>query len=187
MIETVKIDKIKPADYNPRRINAEQFEKLKQSLDIIGFSVPILVNRKNNVIIAGHQRTKAARAIGIHEVPAIKIDNVSAGDEIKFNQLHNGVDAQRGFECNVNTDGLPISLRVRASQRGTTFCQRFRRTYVIFPTRPMGGRKNRPRQSWKKQSCGPMLKSRRQRLRRRNWNCRNCAERCTGLRMYRQS
>ncbi len=108
MIETVKIDKIKPADYNPRRINAEQFEKLKQSLDIIGFSVPILVNRKNNVIIAGHQRTKAARAIGIHEVPAIKIDNVSAGDEIKFNQLHNGVDAQRGFECNVNTDGLPI-------------------------------------------------------------------------------
>ena len=108
MIEIVKIDDVTPADYNPRKINEAQFEKLKQSLQTIGFTVPILVNRKNNVIIAGHQRTKAARAIGLTEVPAIKIERVSTGDEIKFNQLHNGVDAQRGFVCSANTDGLPV-------------------------------------------------------------------------------
>lgn len=34
------------------------------------------------------------------------VDNVSTGDEIKFNQLHNGVDAQRGFECIADTQGL---------------------------------------------------------------------------------
>lgn len=45
-------------------------------------------------------------AMGVTEVPAIMVSNVSTGDEIKFNQLHNGVDAQRGFECTVNTDGL---------------------------------------------------------------------------------
>lgn len=109
MIKTINIGSVKPAAYNPRRINAEQFTKLEESLKTIGFAVPILVNSKNNVIIAGHQRTKAATAIGINNVPAIMVSNVSVGDEIKFNQLHNGVDAQRGFECAVNTNGLSVS------------------------------------------------------------------------------
>lgn len=107
MIDFVKIDDIQPASYNPRRISDKQFQALKESLKTIGFTVPILVNSKNNVIIAGHQRTKAARAIGMQEVMAIKIEKVSAGDEIKFNQLHNGVDAQRGFECAADTTGFP--------------------------------------------------------------------------------
>lgn len=106
MIKTVRISDIRPAPYNPRRISEAQFKKLQESLRIIGFTVPILVNSKNNTIIAGHQRTKAAMAMGVTEVPAIMVSNVSTGDEIKFNQLHNGVDAQRGFECTVNTDGL---------------------------------------------------------------------------------
>lgn len=106
MIKTVRISDIRPAPYNPRRISEAQFTKLQESLRIIGFTVPILVNSKNNTIIAGHQRTKAAMAMGVTEVPAIMVSNVSTGDEIKFNQLHNGVDAQRGFECTVNTDGL---------------------------------------------------------------------------------
>lgn len=109
MIKLVNIRNVQPAAYNPRRISNEQFEKLKESLSTIGFTVPILVNSKNNVIIAGHQRTKAATAIGITEVPAVMVSNVSVGDEIKFNQLHNGVDAQRGFECLVNTNGLKRS------------------------------------------------------------------------------
>lgn len=106
MIKTIKISDIKPAPYNPRKINDQQFEKLKESLGTLGFTVPILVNESNNIIIAGHQRTKAATAIGITEVPAIMVSRVSAGDEIKFNQLHNGVDAQRGFECKADTQGL---------------------------------------------------------------------------------
>lgn len=128
MIKTIKIADIKPADYNPRRISEQQFAELQRSLSIIGFSVPILVNCKNNVIIAGHQRTKAATALGITEVPAIMIDNVSAGDEIKFNQLHNGVDAQRGFECSVNTTDIPIGQfvnidikRFNAKKTGATY------------------------------------------------------------------
>ena len=106
MIKTVRISDIRPAPYNPRRISEAQFKKLQESLRVIGFTVPILVNSKNNVIIAGHQRTKAATALGITKVPAVMVDNVSTGDEIKFNQLHNGVDAQRGFECIADTQGL---------------------------------------------------------------------------------
>ena len=55
MIEYADIDTIKPAPYNPRRIEEQQIEQLKSSFNDIGFILPVLVNRKNNVIIAGHQ------------------------------------------------------------------------------------------------------------------------------------
>lgn len=93
MIEIVSIDKIRPADYNPRRISEEQIEKLKESLREIGFVIPVLVNRKNNVILAGHQRTRTARLIGIKEIPVMFVDKMEIGDEIKFNQIHNAIDA----------------------------------------------------------------------------------------------
>ena len=109
-IEVVNISDIRPADYNPRRIDAEQFENLKQSLQTVGFVIPVLVNRANNIIIAGHQRTKAAKAIGIERVPAIKIDNVAFGDEIKFNQMHNGVDVQQGYTATIK-DSADLPLR----------------------------------------------------------------------------
>lgn len=88
----IAINKVKPANYNPRKISEKQFEKLKQSITEHGFVMPILVNRKNHTIIAGHQRTKAATAIGITEVPVFYIDDINLADEIRFNQIHNGTD-----------------------------------------------------------------------------------------------
>lgn len=81
MIEYVDVNKITPAPYNPRRISAEQFSELQKSIREIGFVVPILINRKSNIIIAGHQRSKSAKAVGIKEVPAIFVDSLVVGDE----------------------------------------------------------------------------------------------------------
>lgn len=92
MVKYLKIKDIKPADYNPRKISEEQIEELKKSFIEIGFIIPILVNKKNNVIIAGHQRTKTAELIGIKELPAMLVDDIVLGDEIKFNQIHNSID-----------------------------------------------------------------------------------------------
>ena len=92
MVEIVKLDKITPAPYNPRRIRPEQFEDLQESIRKIGFVVPILINRRTNIIIAGHQRSKSAKAVGMTEVPAIFVDGLVDGDEIKFNQMHNGTE-----------------------------------------------------------------------------------------------
>lgn len=61
MIEFTDINNIRPAPYNPRKIEKEQIEELKKSFNDIGFILPVLVNSKNNVIIAGHQRTKTAK------------------------------------------------------------------------------------------------------------------------------
>lgn len=90
----VKISDIKPAPYNPRKISDEQAAVLQESFKKIGFVVPIIINKKNNVIIAGHQRSNNAKKIGIDSVPAFYVDDISVGDEIRFNQMHNGVETK---------------------------------------------------------------------------------------------
>lgn len=93
-MEIIKISDIKPAAYNPRKLSQEAFVNLQGSLNDLGFILPIIVNRDNKTIVAGHQRTKAATAIGIHEVPAYFVSGVQLVDEILFNQVHNGIESE---------------------------------------------------------------------------------------------
>ena len=93
MVSYVDIEAIKPAAYNPRKITKEQQQELCKSIRRFGLIVPILVNRKDNVIIAGHQRTKAARIVGIETVPVQYVKSINLGDEIKFNQIHNATES----------------------------------------------------------------------------------------------
>ena len=93
-MERVKFADIKPASYNPRKISEEAFVELQGSLKTLGFILPIIVNRDNMTIVAGHQRTKAATAVGIAEAPAYFISGVDIESEILFNQIHNGVELE---------------------------------------------------------------------------------------------
>lgn len=93
-MEYVKLSDIKPALYNPRKISEEAFVELQGSLKTLGFILPIIVNKDNMTIVAGHQRTKAAIAVGITEAPAYLINGVDIESEILFNQLHNGVELE---------------------------------------------------------------------------------------------
>ena len=85
----IRLESIAPADYNPRVLSDEAAERLKESLTKLGVVKAIIVNGDNNVIVAGHQRTKTMRAIGIEECPAFLIHGVSKQDEVRFNQFHN--------------------------------------------------------------------------------------------------
>lgn len=94
MVEYVNVNDIVPAEYNPRKLSVEAEAALKESILKIGFCIPILVNKANNTIIAGHQRTRCAKALGIEKVPCIYVSSLVYGDEIKFNQFHNGVECK---------------------------------------------------------------------------------------------
>ncbi len=72
-IEHRQIDSLKFAEYNPRKISPEELEKLKNSLKEFGFVQPAVIN-KDGVIIGGHQRIKAAKELGIKEVPCAVLD-----------------------------------------------------------------------------------------------------------------
>ena len=94
-MEWVSINDITPASYNPRYLSDLAMENLKGSLTDLGFILPIIVNRTNQTIIAGHQRTKTASTLGISLFPAYYVDKeISITDEIKFNQLHNGTEGE---------------------------------------------------------------------------------------------
>lgn len=67
------IDELKPFAKNPKKHPEKQIEMLKKSMGEFGFTNPILTSQ-DDMIIAGHGRMEAAKAIGLTEVPTIHID-----------------------------------------------------------------------------------------------------------------
>jgi ParB family chromosome partitioning protein len=82
---------LRGADYNPRAIAPDSLEVLARSIEQVGFAKPIIVTEAG-LVIAGHQRTKAARSLGLFSVPAFILPVIDKYDEVLFNQLHNGTD-----------------------------------------------------------------------------------------------
>ena len=81
-VEYRAIADLKELPGNPRTIKKDQFEKLKQSIkdnaDYFEARPIILSDRTGElVILAGNQRYKAAKAIGLKEVPTILLANLT--------------------------------------------------------------------------------------------------------------
>ena len=81
-VEYRPIAGLKELPGNPRTIKKDQFEKLKQSIkdnaDYFEARPIILSDRTGElVILAGNQRYKAAKAIGLKEVPTILLPNLT--------------------------------------------------------------------------------------------------------------
>ena len=74
-IEYRKIDELTPYENNPR-INDHAVEAVASSIQEFGFKVPVIID-KDDVVIAGHTRIKAARQLGMDEVPTIKADDLT--------------------------------------------------------------------------------------------------------------
>ena len=88
------IEELKGADYNPRIISHDSFIKLQESLKTFGVCKPVIVN-ENGILIAGHQRTKAMKAVGIKKVPSyILKTKIAVHDEIRFNLMHNSIETE---------------------------------------------------------------------------------------------
>jgi ParB family chromosome partitioning protein len=100
------IAEIQGADYNPRRIDDEAITKLQRSLKVVGCAKPIIV--RGRTIVAGHQRTRALRAMGVKTAPVYLLPtDANTYDEVRFNQLHNGTDLDAGDENARVKGGLP--------------------------------------------------------------------------------
>jgi len=69
-LKIIEIDKLKPHPKNPRIHPKSALEKLKRSIQEFGWTNPVLVS-EDGFILAGHARVKAAKELGIKEVPVI--------------------------------------------------------------------------------------------------------------------
>ncbi len=65
--EVWPISKLKPAQYNPRKLSKKQKADLATSLERFSLAEPIIINQ-NGTIIGGHQRYYILKAQGVKEI-----------------------------------------------------------------------------------------------------------------------
>lgn len=101
--EMVSIEKLNKSPYNPRIISVVEFSALKDSLSEFGFVEPLVVNIREDdsfkpeekmwMIIGGHQRFEAAKALGYKEVPVTFV-NLTRGKEKILNLALNKISGE---------------------------------------------------------------------------------------------
>lgn len=100
-IVKINIASINPAPYNPRKDlkpTDPEYIKLKNSIHEFGYVEPIIVNRRNNVIIGGHQRYKVLKDLGYSEIDIVYVDLDDAHEKslnIALNKISGDWDADK--------------------------------------------------------------------------------------------
>ena len=88
-IKNIKVEQLIPYINNPRR-NDEAVDKVKASIQEFGFKVPLVID-KNNVVVTGHTRLKAAKQLGMEEVPCVVADDLTEAQIKAFRIADNRV------------------------------------------------------------------------------------------------
>lgn len=83
------LDELIPYENNPRN-NDEAVKYVAESIKLFGFKVPMIID-KNNVIVCGHTRYKAAKELGETEVPCIIADDLTEEQIRAFRIVDNKV------------------------------------------------------------------------------------------------
>ena len=103
-----------PYDKNPR-INDQAVDLVANSIREFGFKQPIVIDR-NNVIIAGHTRWKAARELGLERIPCIMADDLTPAQVKAYRLADNKVAEASEWDFDLldeelqELDGLDIDM-----------------------------------------------------------------------------
>jgi ParB-like chromosome segregation protein Spo0J len=92
-----RIADLKMADYNPRQITDTDMASLVNSIREFGFVEPVVVN-KDNTVVGGHQRLRAAQQLSIEEVPVVYVDLPKKKEKIlnlALNRIHGDWDMSK--------------------------------------------------------------------------------------------
>lgn len=88
-IEYLALSDIKPYENNPR-LNDDAVKYVANSIKEFGFKVPIIID-KNNVIVAGHTRLKAAEMLGLKTAPCVRANDLTEKQMKAFRLADNKV------------------------------------------------------------------------------------------------
>ena len=86
------------APYNPRQISDHDLMALGRSMTTFGVVEPIVVNRRTNRIVGGHQRVKAAEGAGVEQLPVVHVDLDEAAEmqlNVALNRIHGEFDVDK--------------------------------------------------------------------------------------------
>jgi DNA modification methylase len=91
---------------NVRTHSKKQISQIAQSIDRLGFNVPVLVD-SDSVILAGHGRVEAAKLLKLKEIPIIRIDHLSEAGKRAFVLADNKIAQNGGW------DRSPLAAELR--------------------------------------------------------------------------
>ena len=95
-IVQIPVKDIVEYENNPR-LNDRAVGPVAKSIEEFGFKVPILLDAEN-VIVAGHTRLKAAKELGMEEVPCIYCDDLTPEQVKAFRLADNKVAEFSGWD-----------------------------------------------------------------------------------------
>lgn len=103
-VQSMKIDEVKPYPNNPRN-NDDGVEAVANSIKEFGWQQPIVVD-KDNVIIVGHTRYKAAKKLRMDKVPVVVADNLSPEQVKAYRLADNKTGELTDWDMNLLDDEL---------------------------------------------------------------------------------
>ena len=157
---SMKISDVKPYENNPRD-NEEAVDPTAKSIKEFGWQGNPIIVDKDHVIIAGHTRYKAAKKLGMEEVPvvvaskltpeqvkALRLADNKTGeiaewdDELLDDELNDILDIDMsdfGFDLDVGGDGLSSfeRLQKQPNEDGHSLADDF----IVFPSSVLDSRK----------------------------------------------
>lgn len=67
------LDKLKPAEYNPRKISDAALKGLEKSIERFGLVEPIIWNKTTGNVVGGHQRLKVLQLQGVKQTDVLVV------------------------------------------------------------------------------------------------------------------
>lgn len=95
-INYIRVYDLHEYENNPRH-NDKAVEAVANSILNFGFKVPLVIDR-NNIVVTGHTRLKAAKLLGINEVPCIIADDLSEEQITAFRLVDNKTQELAGWD-----------------------------------------------------------------------------------------
>lgn len=134
----IELNLIRPNPNQPRKsFNSEKIAQLAQSIKENGIVQPIIVKKSENdsyIIIAGERRWRAAKSLGLKDVPAICLDNIDEDKLLKLSLIENiqredlnPIEEALAYEkliCDLNMTQLELSESMGKSRAAITNCLR---------------------------------------------------------------
>lgn len=99
-----KLSEIVPYEKNPRK-NDEAVKYVAESIKQFGFKVPIVIDR-NNVIVTGHTRLKAAKKLKLKTVPCVIADDLNEEQIKAFRLADNKVSEKAEWDFDMLQEEL---------------------------------------------------------------------------------
>ena len=93
-------NELKPDPRNARTHPKRQVEQLVRSIDSFGFTNPVLID-ENDVLIAGHGRLRAAKQLGLAEVPTIALRGLSEARKKALQLADNKIALNAGWDLEI--------------------------------------------------------------------------------------